>query len=101
MKAFSRKYLRGRLQVPAWTVASTCVDGCTYLRGGLHVLARTDAVRCVEGCSALRGGMQCTAWTVAVHCGSGCSALPLRWAKGVQKSLVLFWIREKGDKTHI
>ena len=88
------KYLQGRLQVPAGMVASTCRDGCTYLRGGLNCT-------CVDGCSTLRGGMQCTAWTVAVHCGSGCSALPLRWAKGAPKSPVLFWIREKGDKTHI
>ena len=44
-----------------------------------HVLARTDARTCVEGCSAL----------------------PMRWAKGAPKSPVLFWIREKGDKTHI
>ena len=44
-----------------------------------HVFARTDARTCVEGCSAL----------------------PLRWAKGAPKSPVLFWIREKGDKTHI
>ena len=56
MKAsFHRKYLQGRLQVPAGMVASTCGDGCKYLRGGLHVLAWTDAVHCVEGCSALRG----------------------------------------------
>ena len=35
----SRKYVRGRLQVRAGTVARTCGDGCTYLRGRLHVLA--------------------------------------------------------------
>ena len=81
--------------------ARTCKDRRTYLQGRMHVLAWRVARTCVDGCSTLRGGMQCTAWTVAVHCGSGCSALPLRWAKGAQKSPVLFWIREKGDKTHI
>ena len=29
---FSRKYVRGRLQVRARTVASTCGDGCKYVR---------------------------------------------------------------------
>ena len=88
--------------------ARTCKDGCTYLQGRLHVLvgkvARTNvenAVHCKDGCSALRERLQCTAGTVAVHCRDGCSALRLRRAKGAQKSPVLFWIREQGDKTHI
>ena len=61
MKAFSRKYLQVRLHVPAGTVASTCVDGCTYLRGRMQYTAWRDAVHCVEGCSALREWLQCTA----------------------------------------
>ena len=88
--------------------ARTCKDRRTYLQGRMHVLAWRVARTCEDGCSTLRGGMQCTAWTVAVHCGSGCSALRERlqctaseMGKGAQKSLVLFWIREKGDKTHI
>ena len=28
---FSRKYLQGRMQVLAGTVASTCGDGCKYV----------------------------------------------------------------------
>ena len=36
-----------------------------------------------------------------MHCRDGCSALRLRRANGAPKSPVLFWIREKGDKTHI
>ena len=30
--AFSRKYVQGRLQVRAGTVASTCREGCKYVR---------------------------------------------------------------------
>ena len=35
----SRKYVQGRMQVPAGTVASTCGDGCKYVRGRLQVRA--------------------------------------------------------------
>ena len=48
------KYVRGRLQVRARMVASTCEDGCKYVRGRLQVRARTDASTCEEGCNALR-----------------------------------------------
>ena len=62
MKAsFHRKYLQGRLQVLAGTVARTCVEGCTYLRGRMQYAAWRDAVHCVDGCSALRERLQCTA----------------------------------------
>ena len=33
-------------------------------------------------------------------CGDGCTYLRLRWAKLSPKSSVLFWIRERGGKTH-
>ena len=82
---FSRKYLRGRLQVLAGKVANISVE---------------EAVHCEDGCSALRGRMQCTAGTDAVHCGSGCSALRLRGVKLALTSSVLYWIREKGGKAH-
>ena len=62
MKAsFHRKYLQGRLQVPAGMVASTCGDGCKYLRGRMQYAAWRDAVHCVDACSALRERLQCTA----------------------------------------
>ena len=77
------KYLQGRLQVLAGTVAGTCGDGCRYLQERLQVLAWR---------------MQCTARTDAVHCRKGCSALRLRGAKLVPKSSVLLWMREKGGK---
>ena len=75
---FSRKYLQGRMQVLARTDARTCGDGCTYLQGRMHVLARADASTCGDGCTYVR----------------------LRWAKLSPKSSVLFWIRERGGKTH-
>ena len=66
--------------------ARTCKDGCTYLRGPMHVLA---------------GKVASTSMEDAVHCRSGCSALRLRWVKLAPKWSVVFWIREKGDKTHL
>ena len=44
--------------------------------------------------------MQSIAWAVAKLCVDGCKALRLRWAKLAQNSSMLFWIREKGGKTH-
>ena len=76
--SFHRKRLQGRFQTFAGTVANV-YDG---------------------GCKRLRKKMQCTAEAVAVHCGDGCSALRLRWRKLALKSSALFWIREKGWKTH-
>lgn len=58
--------------------ASTCKDGCRYLQGRMHLLARADALTCGDGCKYLR----------------------LRWAKLSPKSSVLFWIRDRGGKTH-
>ena len=66
--------------------ASTCRGGRKYLQGRSQVLA---------------GKVACISVEDAVHCRDGCSALRLRRANGAPKSPVLFWIREKGDKTHI
>ena len=66
--AFSCTYLRGRLQVRARTVASTCMSGCTYLQLWKQIFVGSDAVHCDGGCSALRGRLQCTAGKVALHC---------------------------------
>ena len=59
----------------AYFPVSSCEDGCKYLQGRLQVLAGTvagisveDAVHCEDGCSALQEGLQCTAGRVAVHC---------------------------------
>ena len=57
------------------------VFSCKYLQGRLQVLAGTVASTYGNGCSALRERMQCTAGADAVHCGGGCSALRLRWVK--------------------
>ena len=57
------------------------VFSCKYLQGRLQVLAGTVASTYGNGCSALLERMQCTAGAVAVHCGGGCSALRLRWVK--------------------
>ena len=46
------------------------------------------------------GSMQSFALADAMLCVGGCNALRLRWARLAQKSSVLFWIREKGGKTH-
>ena len=44
---FSRKYVRGRLQVRARTVAGTCEDGCRYLRPRRAKLA-LEAFSCMN-----------------------------------------------------
>ena len=70
----------------------------------MHLFSQTfagaDAKLCEGGCKALRGQMQSFAWADAKLCVDGCKALRLRWAKLARKSSVLFWIREKGKKTH-
>ena len=63
--------------------ASTCGDGCKYVWGRMQVRARADARTCGDGCKYLRGRLQVLA--------SEMSNL---------KSSVLFWIRERGGKTH-
>ena len=63
--------------------ASTCKGGCKYVWGRMQVRARADARTCGDGCKYLRGRLQVLA--------SEMSNL---------KSSVLFWIRERGGKTH-
>ena len=65
-----------------------------------QTFVEADAKLCVGSCKALRWQLQSFALTDAKLCVDGCKALRLRWAKLVQKSFVLFWIREKGGKTH-
>ena len=58
----------------------------------MQSFALADAKLCVDRCKALRGRLQSFALADAM--------LGVRLAMLEQKSLVLFWISEKGGKTH-
>ena len=91
------KRLRGKRQCFAGTFASTC----KRLRQRMQTFEAKVANVWGKGCKRLRQRLQTFAAKVANVCGNGCNALRLRWAKLAPKSLVLFWIREKGGKMHL
>ena len=73
---------------------------CNALRRQMQSFAWADAKLCVGRCNALRWQMQCFALADAKLWVDGCNALREIGNVGTQKSLVLFWISEKGGKTH-
>ena len=68
-------------------------------KGFLHK-GTFHAYVCGDRCKALRRRMQSFALAVAMLCVGRCNALREIGKVGTQKSLVLFWISEKGGKTH-